>query len=400
MKRLFLIYLVRWIRGTVIFRIQGQFMERFLNLAARGRIPIWDSYREEDGFYGCTLAADYKKFRKYVRKTHVKIRIIEKQGLPFFAKKYRKRIGVLVGILCFAMVMSFSGMFVWDVTVSGNKEIATADVLELMEESGLRLGVWKKSLDVESLAETICLEFDQVSWAAVNLVGTVAHVEIKERVKPPELIDDKKPCNIVAAKTGQIIHMDVYEGQKVVPVKSVVKKGDLIVSGIIQDGEGGTSVKHARAKVIAEYSETQIFSFPLVQTEKVPLSGLYNYKYLKFGNKKIPLFLGRGFQDECFERVYTRPAKLFGIKMPFVIMIRQVIPAEEQKITVTEAKAKSMAMEMMAQFEREIKDEREIINRKTEGKLVNGSFQITADYIFQENISQEAEIFIEKQHNS
>lgn len=397
---MFLIYLLRYFRGMVVFTVRGQFIERFLNLAARGNIHIWNAKREEDEFIGCTLISDYKKFRPIVRKTHVQVRVSERYGLPFAIRKYHKRFGVMVGIGCFILVMLISGQFVWDITVSGNKEIPAEEVLDLMEDNGLHLGSFKKSLDVESLAESICVNFDEASWAAVNLIGTVAHIEIKERVKPPEMIEDKKPCNIVASKSGQIIHMDVQEGQKMTTIGSGVKKGDLIVSGIIQDKEGGTSVKHARAKVIAEYSEKQIFSFPLEQTEKVPQGGILNYKYLRINGKNFPMFIGKGRQEDCFERTYKRPAKLFGVRMPFEIIIRQVIPSKEQTISVTQEKAKTMAMQKMNQFEKEISRERKIISRKTQGEIVNGSFQITAKYVFQENISQESEIFIEKQHNS
>ena len=50
-----LIWLLRFIRGTLSFRVEGKYIERFLNLAARARIPIWAGEREHHTFHGRTL---------------------------------------------------------------------------------------------------------------------------------------------------------------------------------------------------------------------------------------------------------------------------------------------------------------------------------------------------------
>ena len=48
-------------------------------------------------------------------------------------------------------------------------------------------------------------EYHEVGWAAVNLVGSVAEVEISERNEGEEEVQDTEPCNIVAARGGQIV---------------------------------------------------------------------------------------------------------------------------------------------------------------------------------------------------
>lgn len=399
-----LIHLLRFLKGTVRFTVKGRFIERFLNLASRNGIPIWDTSWDDNIFTGYTLAKKYKELRPFARKTRVHVRISKKLGLGFFVKRYKKRTGIFIGGIGFIVIIFCSGMFVWDIEVNGNKDTSASEIIEVAFEEGLRKGRLKKSIDVSAIEEEICLRFEEIGWAAVNLIGTVAEIEVRESVSPPEKVDDQHPCNIVASRGGQILYMDIYEGQKVVSIKDTVKQGDIIVSGITQNKEGGNMLRHARAKVIAEFEETKTVSFPLNQTVKVPSGSAINYKYIKIGSKYIPLFFGRMNLDESFERTFTRPLTLLGIRFPVDLTIRQVIPAKTETITVSAEKAKEMALTELSRYEQQVTGgtlaKREIINRKTTGKLTNKGYEITAEYVFHENIGKEEEIFIKKQHSS
>lgn len=64
--------------------------------------------------------------------------------------------------------------------------------------------------------------------------------------------------------------MEVYDGQRVRQDGETVKKGDLLVSGVVANSKNKTILRHAEAKVLAEYSQSHEVSVPLTQTLKVP----------------------------------------------------------------------------------------------------------------------------------
>lgn len=383
---------LRFIRGTVRFQVQGKFAERFLNLLSRNGIPVFNTQYSKDGFTATTTVKKYFWIRPFVRKTHVKVHVIERHGLPFVLKRYSKRLGLLFGMLLFVLCVCVSGEFVWEIEVNGNETVSDDAILQTLEEFGLTRGKWKKSLDVEKIAMELRQQYDQISWAAVNLVGSVAEVEINEKIEENEIVEDKTPCNIVAARGGQIVSMEVYDGQKVVKKGDTVKKGDLIVSGVVKSpSKGNTILRHANAKVMAEYPESFQVKVELTQELKVPQGGMTNHRYLNIGSLKLPLFLVKKKPDCCYERVFTRPIKLFGITLPFDMTVHQVIPAQQQTVTISEQKAQEFATQQMKAFERQ-NPFREVVSRKIRKQRSGGQIIFHVDYIFCEDIAQKEEI--------
>lgn len=66
-----LIRFLRFFRGTLEFQVSGKYLERFLNLAARARIPIWDGKREEQTFCGKTLLENEEQLRQIAEKVQL-----------------------------------------------------------------------------------------------------------------------------------------------------------------------------------------------------------------------------------------------------------------------------------------------------------------------------------------
>lgn len=184
---------LRFIRGSVTFEVKGKFAERFFNLLGRNGIPVFSVSPTKDGFYATTTVKKYFKIRPFVRKTHVRVHVVKRQGLPFLMKRYSKRIGLLAGVLVFALVLLLSGEFVWEIRVNGNELVSEQEILQSLEEMGLKRGVWKNSLDVQKLALSLRREYHEIGWAAVNLIGSVAEIEIGERDEGDEVVEDSSP---------------------------------------------------------------------------------------------------------------------------------------------------------------------------------------------------------------
>ena len=49
------ISIIRFFRVTVRFSIRDGFLERFINLCAQNRVPIWEGRREGNRYTACTV---------------------------------------------------------------------------------------------------------------------------------------------------------------------------------------------------------------------------------------------------------------------------------------------------------------------------------------------------------
>ncbi len=58
--------------------------------------------------------------------------------------------------------------------------------------------------------------------------------------------------------------------------------------------KGKTILRHASAKVVAEYGMSKTVSIPMEQTVQVPVGEVKNYRYLNLFGKRFPLFLSGG----------------------------------------------------------------------------------------------------------
>ena len=87
---------LRYIFGFVRFTATGGFTERFINLAAGKRIPIWNSKNTSSGFIGDTTISGYREMAEIAKKSGVKLHMLGKHGLPFFYKKIHLRAGLFI----------------------------------------------------------------------------------------------------------------------------------------------------------------------------------------------------------------------------------------------------------------------------------------------------------------
>ena len=71
------------------------------------------------------------------------------------------------------------------------------------------------------------------------------------------------PCNIVASRDAQIKNVRLYSGMLVPMVGDGVKKGDIIVSGVVDTKYGRSFYVHSIGEITGIYTEKMTFSKPL-----------------------------------------------------------------------------------------------------------------------------------------
>lgn len=253
-----LLRLIRLIRGYVTFKIIGRFPERFINLAIKRGIGIFDAEPKKDFITASMLVSDYKVIRPIARRCSVKLRIQSRRGLPFVTHKYRFRWGIAAGAAVCLIVSLLLQNFVWSVEINGINTLSETKFIAALREAGFYEGRFKGAIDLHKIERELLLEFKEIGWMSINLMGSHAEIEVKEKALVPEKAYSAEYCNIISSADGIILSENIKRGTSEVMVGSAVSKGQLLVSGTYENTLGELKFVDADAVVIAstEYTFT------------------------------------------------------------------------------------------------------------------------------------------------
>lgn len=394
---MFFLKLLRYLRGYVLFEARGVFIERFLNLVARDHIPVWEGCKRGEVYTGCVPAGEYRRLRRHAKKTGVRLRVREKRGTPFQKRKLRGRTGVIVGCAIFFAFLFGMSKFIWRIEITGNEEMEDVVILQALETLDITSGTLRSSIDVRDCERKMLMLLPDLSWAALNIDGSALVVDLRESVQPPEMVDPNRPCNIVAKEAGQITAMNVFDGQKLVAVGDTVLPGDIIVSGITQDGRGQSLFRHARAEVFAETLQTLEVSVPLEQITYVETGKTRSRNYLDLFGFEIPLFLPLTPPSPYRVERTEYPLRVFAHEFPVRRLHEEYILMREQPLTLSEEQARQEALLELVNLRRARLGDAEILRESITGRLEGGSFVIRAEYFCRMNIAREQEIYLQEQ---
>jgi len=392
---MFILNFLRYINGNVRFSVAGEFAERFVNLAARERIPLWDCKRRSGTLNATTSAKSYRELRGIAKKTGVRLRIEEKYGAPFTRRKYRRRWGLLSGFGIFLTFLITMSLFIWNVDVTGLETIPESRVLQTLEELGVHPGSLRMSIDVRSAERRALLLMPELSWISINIEGSNVSVEISERRMPPIIVDAGAPCNLVASVEGQIVSINVFEGQALVQPGDAVAQGDILISGVTQDGAGNNLFRHARGEVRARIERQIILEIPLEQIRYVSTGEIKNRGYIELFGMTLPLFLPTRLEGFYQIERSERDISPLGIPLPIRVHSRRYHMQREETVTITEQAAREQAARELVAIEALDFAGGEILERSLRAFMDDGILTLEAGYIAIIDITQQREIIIE-----
>ena len=361
-------------------------------------IYIWNISKINNKFYFNTYINNYKLIHKLSKGYIVKFRVHRKYGLPFIIYKYRKRIGLITGFSLFIVFIMIMSEFIWVIEIHGNKTINTSQLINFISSKKIRPGKFRKNIDVRSIERETLLKFKNISWISINIVGSKAIIEINECTLPPKNIDSGAPCNIIASKSGIIDHIEAYQGQNIVDIGDFVKKGQLLVSGILEDTSLNNYIVHSRAKAIARVEETHIFSHPL-KFQKTKYSTSSTNLYLEIFNHEIPVNFTKKIDSEIKHSYSTVYPKILDISLPFKIKKQYNKTPSQVYFNISKDQAKKNLLSYINNCESQMKNNNiKIISKQIiQDSLVENNYIIKIKYITLEDIAKPQDIIIETQ---
>ncbi len=389
---MFIIQFLRFLFGYVKFEAEGVFCERFINLCSYNGVKIWGIVKKQDKITAYILARDYKRLRRICRKTSMRTRVKKRYGIPFILRKFRARSGLFAGAAVAAALVYTLSLSVWNIQIEGNTRVQTAQIQSALESIGLTEGVRRDDIDTESLRHELLLSLPELSWAAINLNGTSAVIEVSE-AEPTDTNKDDTPCNIVADRDGRVISVDVYRGISNIQEGDAVVKGDLLISGVVDHLNGASSFLHASGSVLAETESEISVRVDYDQIRRVRNGRVKTKRVLTFFGMEIPLYLGT--EKENYELELSEwTMDIGGVNMPVKINTGTFYFVDNVSVTLSEEEALEQARQQALQTESSRYQSAEILERQEFVQYDEKGLTLTIKYLCIENIGSEEKILI------
>lgn len=344
-----------WLCGYLVIEVRGTFPERFVNLCSGSGLYLWGAVRTKEGLRINTSLRAFRKMRKAARRSHCRVTILSKVGLPFVLRRYRRRTALFAGLALFALLIGFLNSFIWTIRIDGNELLSDEEIKFITESCGLKQGVIKYTVDKRKFEEKALRFEPRLAWIWPEIRGTVAYVHVREKTMHPSPIDVKRPARVIARRSGRINKLTVKRGWAAVEVGDIVDAGE----ELIRSSQGDLTPVYAQGEVLASWweersglaSETVTYAKTTGRTKR-----FYSFRIGSFGmsfrfSKKAPFDTYQVTKKE-------EPLFIFGdVPLPFVKGRTLYEETEEYTKECSIKEAEDEVVEALTkQFEEELED--------------------------------------------
>lgn len=231
-----------YLKGAVKLAVKGEYPERFINLCISEHIYLWGVKKLNDSLIVWITPADFFRIRPIVRKSRMRVKIINHYGLPFLIKEVKKRKMLWCGAVGFFIAIYLLSSHIWFIDIIGIKSAPEAKIMDIVNRHGLYIGANQNEIEVKEIEKEMIVMMPEIAWVGVRFTGTKAIVEIVEKVMPAA--EDKSSGDLVASKGGIVTECISIMGEKMVNVGDKVKEGDVLIRGIISSARAANGDKN------------------------------------------------------------------------------------------------------------------------------------------------------------
>ena len=385
-----MVWLVRFLRGYLLLEFRGVYSEKILTDIAAAKLSIWGLKYKRGTIHGKIFAKDFKRLRAIRRGTGIKIKISEKHGLPFIIRRYKNRSGLLIGAVMFIIILEFLSSYIWIINIDGNKTVPSSDIIATLKDIGVYEQMPADALQSKIMAQNLLIRRNDLAWASLNLEGCVLNVNVTEIKKAPDS-GEKHPANLIALKDGIIRKIDAVSGDVRVKIGDNVHKGDLLISGIIEN-MSSTVFVHASGIVSAQVEENYKARADFKQEIKKKSGRESAKRVLRILGVKLPLFLAKAEGGADVTYKYSQ-VKIMGNKVPVRLYTAEYRYYDIITLYMSEEQLKNQLSKQLKEFLQNEKADG-YIPLSTDYKKDDGGVTLIHRYLCERNIACEKEILL------
>lgn len=357
--------ILHFLNGYCKVVLSGENQERFLNICVGKRILLWKLTRKDSHYFFFVSRAGMEELEEISAKTGCTFRIVCKKGLPFLFYRYRKRKILLAAFLFSALSLYIMSLFLWQIQTVGCRSHSEEEILDYLEEQGIKSGRRLSDISCHALEEQIRRDYKDIAWVSCDLKGTLLTVTIKETldIEAVQAETEDVPCNLIASKKGTIDSIVVRSGSALVKKGDKVKRGDVLISGEVGLYDDGgalteTALVKAEGNIFAITKLKYEDSFPMLHYIKKYTGRSFDVYQILAGSKLITLPGQKGnyryYNEKTKQHMLHIGPQLY---LPISLFITTRAECQVQEKTYTEEQAVKQAEKRLSVFLQEYEDQ-------------------------------------------
>lgn len=277
-------------RSTVVIKVTGKNIERFLHRLVRAHIDLLEVKRPR---YNEILLKVNKDELDHIMeiKTIYDIDVVDYYG-AIKIKRVTLKNRILIGSICIGLLVLFAlSNVMFQIEIVHND----SEIREMLRGELAGFGVKPKALkknyeQLQKIKKRILEEHkNELEWLEIETVGTKYIIRVEER-KLNEKKEEIPIRNIVAKKHATIKNIEATRGEIIRELNTYVNPGDVIISGDIKLNEESKNKTGADGKVYGEvWYQTQV-ELPYEYHEKTYTGKEKKVYTFKFLNRRFEMF--------------------------------------------------------------------------------------------------------------
>jgi similar to stage IV sporulation protein len=375
---------------NVTIKITGKNVHNFIFYLMRMKLFVDNvKYNSDTEVTLITTFDNYKKILSlnimyYVKviRFNVKLRIKE----IFYLNKI-----LFIAIIFGYILLSILANMIFDIEVVHNNSKIREELIKDLGEYDIKPLKFKKSYQRIEQIEKDLLEKhkDDIEWLEITEVGTKYIVRLEERKKT-----SLKPVypfqDIVSNNNAIIKKITAEQGEILKNVDDYVKKGDVLITGVLKNGDKIMNKVAAIGKVYGEVWYEVKVEVPFHYVESYETGNSNKVLCFYFLNKKWELFNFKKYKNKKI----MKKDVVNNALSPFKITLEKQIELENIDFFYTEGEAISKALEIgRKKVEGNFEAEEKILSEKVLNFNINSSKMIVdIFYVVYKNIGIPKEI--------
>lgn len=230
----------------------------FLRKLQAERIMIANLYQEGNTVYFQTDQAGVAAIRRCRKPYRVKVKIRRKEE-----HSVQNRLFSSLLFLISLAVPFIGSLFLWQVTIDSDMPEVAERIEKKLEKANITAPSLLAKLPPEDEIRRLLMQDEpSLSWIRFQRIGTAFTVyPMQAPLVGLKEEKEQRPSHLVAKTAGVITHFALTRGERASIVHQTVEKGDMLATGILEQGEKRT-VTGADGAVYADYWLEYHFELP------------------------------------------------------------------------------------------------------------------------------------------
>ncbi|MCM1577633.1 MAG: sporulation protein YqfD [Ruminococcus sp.] len=381
--------------GFCVAPVEGRSMDtgRFMNAMRTKGIRFTGVKSKGGNIYGYVTAGGFRSLSALAEETGLSCMAVTRRGVMQAVGGYRKRAGLAVGLILSAVITAAMSGRVTVIEIGGSDTIPRERIISLLRDSGIYIGCRINDVDLRRAERLIRAMDKDIAWIGIRHTGSRVVVEVDDIDPYPDIQSENTPCNIIAARDAQIKAVKVYNGQLIPMIGDGVKKGDIIISGVVDTKYGRSYYVHAIGEITGVYTEKVTFGENFSGVERVTGETVTRKALSVLGHRLIYSRSG-SISGEYEYSEKESPLKLGKIEFPLSKVEMTYMLQKEIPVTRSEEEVREILTERMERYEENFLSEGvTVTDKRVEENVTKSGISQTVTYTVEGSIGEERQIF-------